>query len=321
MKIRIRSFMAATLFAALALFGCGKAENPVQQDFSLPSHEAPTAAPAAIAPAAPAAVPAAADGPAPTATVEGGVVTLLNGTGHPVSRDICYFKEGPHPQELLLVKEIKAVPGATSTLSFPNDALAEKLGLTEAECSASGEVQVDVVKTGRCEQGSANLGPSLIAFERHVPVSFERPAEPAGEEVLIDTSDWETIACEDVPEGTQFVKNCKKTEICKCKVQTLTFEQKFTCAASSSTRTEKRYKKKCQTVHAEDICHTEKPRYCYTREGEEYCSKDNAWYKQKKWQCQNVPPLTPGHLNHFQHTQHADFHGKCNTRKCYEIRN
>lgn len=49
------------------------------------------------------------------------------------------------------------------------------------------------------------------------------------------------------------------------------------------------------------------------------CTVGNGVYK---WQCQNVPPGTPGHYpNHFNANSHDDFFGPCVPSKCYSIVN
>ncbi len=67
-----------------------------------------------------------------------------------------------------------------------------------------------------------------------------------------------------------------------------------------------------------ELCHTEHDMWCG------WLGCKNSWYlgAVKKWQCQNVPPGTPGHYpNHFNANQHADFFGLCNLDSCYEITN
>ena len=95
-----------------------------------------------------------------------------------------------------------------------------------------------------------------------------------------------------------------------------------------------------------EFCHTENDKWC--KNEEEWCKKADFTgsckpYKDsdhgyiyyhiyedcgrssdgavKKWQCQNRPPETNGHMEHFNDDNHDDFLGKCNTDKCYNILN
>jgi hypothetical protein len=227
---------------ALLLVGCSGDSVTAPETVSAP---APAAAAAPVAPEAPAAVPVP-DGPAPTATVaNNGTVTLNNITGHNVTRDICYFKEGPHPQELLLVGEVKASAKQSSTVPLPNDVLAEKLGLTTAECEAEGEVQVDVVKVGRCEGGSNNLGPSLIAFARHVPVTFAtEEGEPKITRVSTPVSEWSE--CEATPNRPADCKRWRWVEV--------TITKTYQCREPEVVTKKKRESEACDCP---DVCKTQ----------------------------------------------------------------
>ena len=66
------------------------------------------------------------------------------------------------------------------------------------------------------------------------------------------------------------------------------------------------------------ITHTERKRYC----GWAGCKSN--WYigSSVKWQCQSVPPGTPGHYdNHFGRNGHDDYFGDPKPSKCYNIAN
>ena len=63
---------------------------------------------------------------------------------------------------------------------------------------------------------------------------------------------------------------------------------------------------KCVAQCEQAFCHTERARWVITK---------------LMWQCQNVPPGTPGHYpNHFN-WPHGDFFGECTEEKCYSITN
>ena len=62
----------------------------------------------------------------------------------------------------------------------------------------------------------------------------------------------------------------------------------------------------CVAQCEQAMCHTERPRLHDGR---------------IKWQCQNVPPGTPGHFPGHFNWPHGDFFGPCTSQKCYNITN
>lgn len=89
------------------------------------------------------------------------------------------------------------------------------------------------------------------------------------------------------------------------------------------SRTQKTEEQDCEYQCLARICHTQNDKWCG------WLGCKNNWYigAVKKWQCQNVPPGTPGHYpNHFDHQQHDDFFGECGpvggtSEQCYSITN
>jgi len=79
----------------------------------------------------------------------------------------------------------------------------------------------------------------------------------------------------------------------------------------------------CITQCEQPLCHTQNAQYCMWHNGEwKNCKNHRYIFSQKVWQCQNVPPGTPGHYpNHFGANSHDDFWGVCSTQKCYNIVN
>jgi hypothetical protein len=75
------------------------------------------------------------------------------------------------------------------------------------------------------------------------------------------------------------------------------------------------------------VCHTQNDKWC---DPNGTCHNDWWFGRVKKWQCQNVPPGTPGHFpQHFNVNQHDDFFGNApacgpvggTSDKCYSITN
>lgn len=151
---RFAVFLA--LVALVACGGSGDVTGPAVQDSAVSTE--PEQAAAVDAPA-PAPAPAVAPTPDPEqngqrATVHAnGTVEMFNGHLDPWDKQICYFWNGPHPQETAHpAKAVSVAPGRTENFPMPN------LRSKAPRCGKR-EVQIDV--GGSCAQ-SAHI-PGMVA--------------------------------------------------------------------------------------------------------------------------------------------------------------
>lgn len=306
---------------ALGLVACG-GESVTTPDVSLPQQS--VVQPQAANPEAPAAEPEedASNGRAPSATVNpDGSVTFNNETYHSSGKDICYFKKGPHPQQLLYTYDGNFAASSVTNVPFPKE-------VTAPECGSI-EIQIDVVNDGACGSPS-NALPGLLAWgyvtltDEGEWIEQEAVRENEGEwgechQLDVSSSTWgHKPKCE--PEKIEGVKERTYDRVVYSTNSCASSKELREVSRTTLTETEKcsftTERKQCDTA----ICHTENKQYCDIFGN---CKKkQDGWFLFKKWQCQNIPPGVPGHYdNHFDHPQHDDYFGECNVVKCYEIRN
>lgn len=65
----------------------------------------------------------------------------------------------------------------------------------------------------------------------------------------------------------------------------------------------------------------EEQKPCTAQCEQAFCHTENYKWSSGKWQCQNVPPGTPGHWPGHFNWPHGDFFGPCVPSKCYNITN
>ncbi len=165
------ALLGAILGLVLTAYGCGGEGGSNARGVASPTlPEATIVEPPEGASPQPAA-PADASTLTPQITISpAGVVSISNPTGHSVAREVCWFRNGHHPQELLETTSTELGPGESGLWPLP----ANLCGI---------ELQVDVVKRGRCQLGSANLG--HIDAYRYVNVACGETIPPCETELQI----------------------------------------------------------------------------------------------------------------------------------------
>ena len=161
------AIVAAVALITTYAVSCGDSPGPTT---SSPSAYSPGDAAANVPPAQPADAEQPAAAPetdlshnSPQGIVDPltGVVTINNFTHHSLDLEICYFKAGPHPQQLLTVQQ---APVAADRKGVTFQVPVEELDLG---CDPL-ELQVDIVRNHTCDRGSNNLellpGDQVAAF-------------------------------------------------------------------------------------------------------------------------------------------------------------
>lgn len=305
MKLKVVSYTIGALgaLASIALLvGCNGDKVSLTDQTTAPTQ---AVEPAPVAQAQP---QAAIGGEASATIWEHGAVDV---TG-PYEGAVCYFEAGPHEQTLLGQQPVNVGAGQQERYHLPGD-INRALGDT---C-----VQIDVgMNCSRSSIIPGMLAAAYIGDCDNTPLCEDTWV--ALDPVRENYTEWSECglvrqACDTPAEYTECEGFMYRT------YEEVVVEQN-SCDGSQRERSRRtvREESPCGVKCLSELVHTEKPRYCYTIHGENYCSKHWLPFSSKKWQCQSVPPGSSGHYpNHFDTRNHDDYFGVPDENHCYKVLN